>query len=114
MSMQQKPTVSLLPDGGKYWTHDFEDFSAMVYVPAGDPSAEVINYGFRAPYLLVFGEPDRSIGDAVDFAERRGLADLARGFSSSVVFVVRRCAGGWQAAPNNLFKKIDAKSKIDK
>ena len=64
MSMQQKPTVSLLPDGGKYRTHDFEDFSAMVYVPAGDPSAEVINYGFRAPHLLVFGEPDRSIGDA--------------------------------------------------
>lgn len=112
MSMQQKPTVSLLPDGGKYWTHDFEDFSAMVYVPAGDPSAEVINYGFRAPYLLVFGEPDRSIGDAVDFAERRGLADLARGFSSSVVFVVPRCAGGWQAAPDDLFQKIAAESKI--
>ena len=68
MSMQEKPVVSVLPDGGKYWTHDFELFSVLVYVPAGDPGAEVINYGFRAPYLLVFGEPDRSIGDAVDFA----------------------------------------------
>ena len=98
MSMQEKPVVSVLPDGGKYWTHDFEQFSALVYVPAGDPRAEVINYGFRAPYLLVFGEPDRSIGDAVDFAERRGLADIARSCSSSVVFVVPRCEGGWQAA----------------
>ena len=112
MSMQEKPVVSVLPDGGKYWTHDFEDFSAMVYVPAGDPSAEVINYGFRAPYLLVFGEPDRSIGDAVDFAERRGLADIARSCSSSVVFVVPRCEGGWQAAPDDLFQAVAAESKI--
>ena len=112
MSMQEKPVVSVLPDGGKYWTHDFEQFSALVYVPAGDPRAEVINYGFRAPYLLVFGEPDRSIGDAVDFAERRGLADIARSCSSSVVFVVPRCEGGWQAAPDDLFQAVAAESKI--
>ena len=37
MSMPQKPVVSLMPDGGKYWTHDFEHFSVMVYVPVGDP-----------------------------------------------------------------------------
>ena len=112
MSMQEKPAVSLLPDGGKYWTHDFESFSAMVYVPAGDPDADLINYGFKAPYLLVFGEPDRSIGDAVDFAERRGLADIARSFSSSVVFVVPRCEGGWRDAPDTIFRDIAAESKI--
>ena len=110
--MREKPVVSLMPDGGKYWTHDFEHFSVLVYVPVGDPSAEVINYGFKAPYLLVFGEPERSVGDAVDFAERRGLADLARKFSSSVVFVVPRCEGGWKAAPDNLFEEIAAESKI--
>ena len=112
MSMPQKPAVSVMPDGGKYWTHDFENFSAMVYVPVGDPSADVINYGFKAPYLLVFGEPDRSIGDAVDFAERRGLADIARIYSSSVVFVIPRCEGGWKNAPDTLFREIAAESKI--
>ena len=112
MSMQEKPAVSLLPDGGKYWTHDFEHFSALVYVPVGDPSADVINYGFKAPYLLVFGEPERSIGDAVDFAERRGLADIARSFASSVVFVIPRCGGGWKDAPDSLFAEIAAESKI--
>ena len=112
MSMPQKPVVSLMPDGGKYWTHDFEHFSVMVYVPVGDPSAKVINYGFKAPYLLVFGEPERSIAHAVEYAERRGLADLARIHSSSVVFVVPRCEGGWKNAPENLFQEIATESKI--
>ena len=112
MSMQEKPAVSLLPDGGKYWTHDFENFSVLVYVPVGDPRAEVINFGFKAPYLLVFGEPERSIGDAVEFAERRGLADLARAASSSVVFVVPRCEGGWNNAPASIFPEVVAESRI--
>ena len=93
MSMQERPAVSVMPDGGKYWTHEFENFSVMVYVPVGNPDADVINYGFKAPYRLVFGEPERSIGDAVDFAERRGLADIARRFSSSAE------ASGSQMAP---------------
>ena len=65
MSMTEKPAVSLLPDGGKYWTHDYEHFSVLVYVPEGDPRADVINFGFKAPYLLVFGDPERSIADAL-------------------------------------------------
>ena len=112
MSMQEKPAVSVMPDGGKYWTHDFDHFSVLVYVPVGDPGADIINYGFKAPYLLVFGEPERSIGDAVDFAERRGLADIARSTSSSVVFVVPRCEGGWNSAPDTIFPEIVAESAI--
>lgn len=112
MSMLEKPSVSLLPDGGKYWTHAFDGFSVLVYVPVGDPRADVINYGFRAPYLLVFGDPARSVGDAVEYAERRGLADIARQASSSVVFVVPRCEGGWKNAPDNLFQRVIAESRI--
>ncbi len=112
MSMQERPAVSVMPDGGKYWTHEFENFSVMVYVPVGNPDADVINYGFKAPYLLVFGEPERSIGDAVDFAERRGLADIARRFSSSVVFVIPRCEGGWKNAPKTIFQEVVAESRI--
>ena len=112
MSMQEKPAVHELPDGGKYWTHDDEHFSILVYVPVGDPRADIINFGFKAPYLIVFGEPDRSIGDAIEFAERRGLADIARSASSSVVFVIPRCEGGWNTAPSTIFEELVAESRI--
>ena len=112
MSMQEKPAVSVLPDGGKYWTHSFEHFDVLVYVPAGDPRAELINFGFRAPYLLVFGRQDRSVADAIEFSERRGLADLARAASSGVVFAVPRCEGGWACAPDTIFQEIVAESRI--
>ena len=112
MSMSEKPAVSVLPDGGKYWTHDFEHFSVLVYVPVGDPLSGLINYGFKAPYLLVFGDPGRSVAHAIEYAERSGLADIARRTSSSVVFVEPRCEGGWKNAPENLFEEIVAESKI--
>ncbi len=112
MGMQEKPSIHILPDGGKYWTHKFEHFEVLVYIPVGDPRAEIINYGFKAPYLLVFGQEDRSIGDAIDFAERRGLADVARQFSGSVVFAVPVCEGSWKNAPDDLFAEIVAESKI--
>ncbi len=112
MSMTERPEVSLLPDGGKYWTHEFDNFSVMVYVPVGDPRADVINFGFKAPYLLVFGDPERSIVNAVEFAERRGLADIARSHSSSVVYVIPKCEGGWDCAPETLYQEVVAESKI--
>ena len=111
MSMAERPEIHELPDGGKYWTHDYEHFSILVYVPAGNPRADVINYGFKAPYLLVFGKPERSIADAVEFSERRGLADIARKNSSSVVFAVPRCEGGWNNAPDSIFSEIASSSE---
>ena len=112
MSMNEKPVVSLLPDGGKYWTHDYDHFSVLVYVPVGDPLAGLINFGFKAPYLLVFGDPARSVASAIEYAERSGLAEIARKYSSSVVFVQPRCEGGWKNAPADLFREIIAESKI--
>ena len=112
MPMTEKPAVSVFPDGSKYWSHSFEHFSVLVYVPAGDPRAEIINYGFKAPYLLVFGDVSRSIAHAVEYAERSGLADIARAHSSSVVFVVPTCEGGWKNAPASLFEELVAESKI--
>ena len=112
MGMREKPAVSEMPDGGKYWTHDYGHFSVMAYVPAGDPRADIINFGFKAPYLLVFGKPERSVADAIEFSERSGLADIARSFSSGVVFVIPRCEGGWKNAPEGIFEEIVAESRI--
>ena len=76
MGMASRPEVSELPGGGKFWSNTFSSFSALVYVPLGQPDSAVINYGYKAPYLLVFDDQDRDVGLALDYAERSGLADI--------------------------------------
>ena len=68
MSIKEMPKI-ITVSGGKIWTHSFEKFKATVYVPENEMMDDVLNYGFIAPYLLVFAEQDFSIkfDGAVDF-----------------------------------------------
>ena len=112
MGMASRPEVSELPGGGKFWSNTFSSFSALVYVPLGQPDSAVINYGYKAPYLLVFDDQDRDVGLALDYAERSGLADIARSYSTSVVFIRPTAPEGWAGAPDTLFADLAAESKI--
>ena len=53
MSIKEMPKITTV-SGGKIWTHTFEKFKATVYVPDNDLMDDVLNYGFIAPYLLIF------------------------------------------------------------
>ena len=57
--MKNMPTMNKVT-GGVAWSNTFEKFKATVYVPAAkaDLQSEILNYGFIAPYLLVFAEKD--------------------------------------------------------
>ena len=59
MPMTEMPKITAVP-GGKIWIHTFEKFKATVYVPENEMMDDVLNYGFIAPYLLVFAEQDFS------------------------------------------------------
>lgn len=110
--MTDKPIVTKYEDGSRMWKHTFENFRVKVYVPTTDLRDDVINYGFAAPYLLVFEERETDDDTAKSIADSNGLADIASRFASSVVFVYPTCEGGWKNASIELYKELIANSKI--
>lgn len=112
MSMDRMPEVTVLEDGSKHWEYRFEKFEAKVYLPPSDPITDIVNYGFMAPYLLVFEEYKQTFSEAKAFADGCGLAEIASQYGSSVVFIYPVNDGGWQEAPSDLFESIIAETKI--
>lgn len=110
--MDCMPDVVLQNDGSRYWEHTFDSFYAKVYVPENDPITDIVNFGFRAPYLLIFEENKQTAEEAKTFADTTGLAKIAASFGGSVVFIYPTCDGGWDNAPEDLFASVIAESRI--
>ena len=113
MGMMTRPAVSTLPDGGKYWENEYEKFYLKAYVPATEIDGQALNYGFRAPLLLVFEEHRQSREEAVAFARESGLADIAAAADSGVLFVYPTTEGGWKNATEELYAAVIAEVKMD-
>ena len=111
MAMMERPQVREIP-GGKCWEHEFELFSLKVFVPDNDLDGQVNNYGFRAPCLLVFEEEKQGMDEAVAFAKESGLAELAAGKDTSVLFVYPKAEGGWAGADESLYAAVIAEIKM--
>ena len=113
MAMMERPVVSTMADGGKYWENTYEKFYLKAYIPATEIDGQVNNYGFRAPLLLVFEENRQSMEEAIAFAKTSGLADIASAVDSSVLFVYPTNEGGWANAPEDLYAAVIAEVKMD-
>ena len=112
MAFMERPAVYKCDDGGKYWEKEFEKFYLKVYLPATEIDGKVNNYGFRAPYLLVFEENRRSMEDAITFAKESGLADIASAVDSAVLFIYPTAEGGWEQAPDDIYASLIAETKM--
>ncbi len=110
--MDKMPKVQVLEDGSKMWTHTFEDFEAKVYIPQDELYSDIINYGFVAPYLMIFEENKQTMEEAKQFADKSGLTKIAAEFGGSVVFFYPTNEGGWSQAPKDLFASMISQSKI--
>ena len=113
MSMKEMPEMTALADG-LMWSHTFEKFKAAVYVPKNDLMDDVLNYGFIAPYLLVFAPEDftANYDGAVAFARKNNFEQIAKKYGTSVVFIYPTSANGWKDAAPDLFSEIISNSKI--
>ena len=110
--MDKMPAVTTLPNGGKYWEHTFEKFYAKIYIPANDPITDIVNFGFRAPYLLIFEENKNTMEEAIAYADANGFSEIAAKFGSSVVFIYPTAEGGWENAPADVYTDVIAESRI--
>ena len=111
MGIMERPAVHVMPDGGRYFEHEYPEFFLKAYVPFTTIDGQVNNYGFRAPLLLVFEEERRSMEEAVRFAQESGLKDIASAVDSSVLFIYPTCAGGWENASQNLYVSLISEVK---
>lgn len=112
MTMNTFPEITKRTDGSRIWSHCFNTFEATVYVPANDKRDDVLNYGFLAPYLLVFTPEKFDYEQAVTFAKEKGFEKIARDFASSVVFIYPTAEDGWVNADSHIFDEILTNSKI--
>ena len=74
--MQNLPERTVFSDGSKMWEKEFEKFRVKVYVPTTELMSDIINYGFLAPYQLVFEEVELSLEEAKEYADTKTVKDL--------------------------------------
>lgn len=111
--MKNMPEVLELSNGAKGYVAELENCIAKMVVPQTDKPVDIINFGFRAPYLIYFEEEQgKSLQESADFAEKSGLAKIASSFGSGVLFVSSKAEGGWDKAPKNIYQELMEESAI--
>lgn len=113
MAMMERPEVTTLADGSKYWENKYDSFFLKSYVPANELDGQTNNYGFKAPLLLVFEEKQNDRDAAIAFAKETGLADIAASYDAVVYFIYPTADGGWKNASESLYADVIAEVRMD-
>ncbi len=82
----------------------------LVYQPKDLMESDIINHGYSAPLLLVFGEKQFALEEAVDYAEETKLAQIAQENGGVVVFV--NPVDTWDNEEEGVYERVLSKCKV--
>lgn len=109
--MNKKPEIKKTI-GGVYYEASYEDFTAKVYTPDFNVPADIINYCFETPYIMIFEEKPMTIEEDVAFAKAEKLDEVIKAYGGPIVFFYPTCEGGWKNADASVYSKMINESKI--
>ena len=100
-----------LPSGGYISTFTLSGHEIHVYQPEDLMHADIINYGYTAPLMMVFGDGVLDAPSAAEFICEKGIEKIAQAYGASVVYV--NPAAGWDEEPYGIYEAVLARTKID-
>ncbi len=109
--MNGKPEIILFGDGSKYYEMELRESKVIVYTPGEPELAKVVNYGFRAPFFLLFDDQVESGEQAKKKADDLGFSQVAKQFGTGIVFV-RPVCGSFSLAKEGMYEEILEHARI--
>ena len=96
--------------GGHINIFNIDDHEVFVYQPKDVMESDIINYGYSAPLLMVFGEERFTWEKAAEYAEETGLAEIASENGGTVVFA--NPLTDWDSEQKGTYELIINKTRI--
>ena len=82
----------------------------LVYQPKDLMESDIINHGYSAPLLLVFGEGRFTGQEAVSYAEETKLAQIAQENGGTVIFVNPKDT--WDTEEEGVYERVLSKARV--
>jgi len=109
--MENMPMIKEFADKSKGYQETCGPAKVVVYTPAVSHLTEVVNFGFRAPFLMVFTEEVVDEDSAKAYAESEGLDKIAQPFGTGICFI-RPASGSFADAKPGLYEDVIANARI--
>ncbi len=82
----------------------------LVYQPKDLMESDIINHGYSAPLLLVFGEGKLTGQEAVNYAEETKLSQIAQENGGTVIFVNPKDT--WDTEEEGVYERVLSKARV--
>ena len=110
MSAIRTVTGEKTENNGYLTTMRIDDHDIYVYQPEDVMMADIINYAYSAPLLLVFGDARLTKQEAIDYADASGLSKIASENGGTVVFANPK--ESWESEEPGIYEAIISKTRV--